>query len=93
MTMTHGRNLVSITLGELTLEDQGREVVITTEHAAIAGVLTTYLIDQEMIDVTEFGTPPDESPKVILGAKRVQITVGEWTAEQLPISTRVEVYR
>lgn len=91
--MTHPHDLVSITLGELTLEDQGREVVITSEHAVIAGVLTTYLIDQEMVDVTSMSTPPDECPKLIPGMKRVQITLGEWTAEQLPLNTRVDVYR
>lgn len=86
-------NHIVTTLGGLTAGDQGHQVTVRGLHATIVGILMAFEVEQAWIDVTEMSTPPDERPLLIRGVQRVRISVGEWSAEDLPLNTPVEIDR
>ena len=84
--MTHTRK----TLAELSVEDQGATITMTGGEATITGVLRSFEVESEWIDITSFG---NEGPDQIRGQRTVTIHIGHWTAEDLPPDTTVEVFR
>lgn len=76
-------------LYELSINDQGKTVSITGGEASITGVLVSFEVESEWLDITEMG---EEGPNQIRGYRSVTINVGHWTACNLSPETVIEVF-
>lgn len=83
---------MSITLGDLTPKDQGRQVTITSAHATITGILTAFDVRSDWITESTMHQNPDDW-KQTPGRRTVDISVGTWSTSGLPLDTPVEVDR
>lgn len=81
----------SITLGDLTPNDIGKQVTIHSAHATIGGDLRDLRVETDWVTDSKLNQHPDEWGQVP-GRKTVSVAVGEWSAS-LPVGASVEVER
>jgi hypothetical protein len=81
----------SITLGDLTPNDIGKQVTIESAHTSISGALRDLRVETAWVIESKIGQHPDEWEQVP-GRRTVSVAVGEWSAT-LPLGARVEVER
>jgi hypothetical protein len=82
---------MSITVGDLTPNDIGRQVTIRSAHATVSGALRGLGVETDWITEGQMGQHPDDWEQTP-GRKTVSVAVGEWSAS-LPLGTSVEVER
>lgn len=81
----------SITLGDLTPNDIGKQVTIRSTHATVSGALRDLSVETDWVTTSRMDQHPDDAEQVP-GRKTVSVSVGEWSAS-LPVSASVEVER
>ena len=79
---------VTMMVGDLAARHVGRRVTIETTDATITGTLRGITVDTDWIEDRPLNQHPDDAEQTP-GRQTATVTIGRWTATNLPLGARV----